>query len=90
MKDKLKYIIAGVLLFCISFVGGCYVGDIKTAEAQMKTRMQRVEHAGNNFTIYKDTVTGVHYIVHDYGNQNGKASAMSVLVDADGKPLVSK
>lgn len=90
MKDKLKYIVVAIVLFCISFVGGCYVGDVKTAEAQIKHRMQRVEYAGNDFTIYKDTVTGVHYIVHGYGNQYGRAAAMSILVDADGKPLVSK
>lgn len=49
-------------------------------------------------TIWKDKVTGVHYLFYreydeggnQYGNGIGIAAAMCVLVDAEGKPLVDK
>lgn len=86
---KLKYIAAGVLLFMVSFVGGCCGADAKTAEADEQDRMVEVGYSYSNtgwFEIYKDNETGVHYLVHERANGTG----VCVMVDADGKPLVDK
>lgn len=96
--EKLKYIAVLLLLFMVSFVGGCVGADAKTAEAYEPKRMVCVENAGGNMTIWKDRVTGVHYLLYreydeggnQYGNGIGIAAAMCVLVDAEGKPLVDK
>ena len=97
---KLKYIAAGALLFMVSFVGGCCGMDmhLQTADANEPKRMVCVENAGGNMTIWKDKVTGVHYLFYreydeggnQYGNGIGIAAAMCVLVDEEGKPLVDK
>lgn len=88
--EKLKYIIATVLLFMVSFVGGCCGADAKTAEAyEQERRMSQVESCGM-FHIYKDNRTGVHYLVYDKTPGRVSGAAMCVLVDAEGKPLVDK
>lgn len=89
MKDKLKYIIAMILLFCVSFVGGCVVADARTAEAIGKERMSYID-SDSNFSIYKDNKTGVHYLVYNQVQHKLSGAAMCVMVDADGKPLVDK
>ena len=93
MKDKLKYIIAMILLFCVSFVGGCVVADARTAEANTSTRIIRVSSDGN-MKVYKDKVTGVHYLLYrEFDTRYGSpyiAADMCVMVDAEGKPLVDK
>lgn len=86
---KLKYIAAALLLFMVSFVGGCVGADAKTAEADEQDRMVEVSSQAANygwFEIYKDNETGVHYLVHDRNNGTG----ICVMVDAEGKPLVDK
>ena len=86
---KLKYISAAVLLFMVSFVGGCCGADAKTAEADEQDRFVDVDFSDARtgwFEIYKDTETGVHYLVHERNNGTG----VCVMVDADGKPLVDK
>lgn len=98
MKKIIKYAVAAVVLFCISFVGGCVGMDIATAaEEERQLRMVCVEDAGNNMYIYQDTVTGVHYLLYTkvresitWGLYRVKTSesAMCVLVDKDGKPLL--
>lgn len=90
---KLKYIAAALLLFMVSFVGGCVGADAKTAEADEPGRMSFIESASANsgwFEIYKDDRTGVHYLLYQGGNGYGRGAAMCVLVDAEGKPLVDK
>ncbi len=50
MKKIIKYAVAAVVLFCISFVGGCVGMDIATAaEEERQPRMVCVEEAGNNW-----------------------------------------
>lgn len=93
MKNKLKYIAALLLLFMVSFVGGCVGADAKTAEADEPKRMVCISNDGN-MKIYKDKVTGVHYLLYrewddTYGNL-AIASDVCVMVDAEGKPLVDK
>lgn len=88
--EKLKYIMALALLFMVSFVGGCCGADAKTAEADEQDRFVIVEmDLGkwlNNVIIYKDTETGVLYLIEN----SGYSSAICVMVDAEGKPLVDK
>ena len=102
--DKLKYIAAALLLFMVSFVGGCVGADAKTAEAYeypntyKGDRIVKVESANTNMTIWKDNVTGVHYLVYEEENKSttnagrgvGLGAAICVMVDAEGKPLVDK
>lgn len=91
--SKLKYFAAAMLLFAVSFVGGCAGMDMhtKAAEADEPERMQCVE-SSLDFDIYRDNRTGVNYLLYDkaLGYGYGRGSAMCVLVDADGKPLVSE
>jgi hypothetical protein len=89
--DKLKYFAAAILLFSVSFVGGCAGMDMhnKAAEADTAKRMQLIEKS-SRFDIYRDNRTGVHYIVYTEKYGYGYGAAMCVLVDADGKPLVSE
>ncbi|MBQ5659314.1 MAG: hypothetical protein IIV02_07330 [Peptococcaceae bacterium] len=87
--EKLKYVVAGLLLFMVSFVGGCCGADAKTAEAYEQVRMSQVESCGM-FHIYKDNRTGVHYLVYDKTPGRVSGAAMCVMVDAEGKPLVDK
>lgn len=80
--EKLKYIVVAVLLFMVSFVGGCCGADAKTAEAYEPKRMSLVEDC-KGFYIYKDNVTGVHYL-------RSSSGGICIMVDAEGKPLVDK
>lgn len=91
--ERLKYIAVAVLLFIVSFVGGCVGADARTAEADVPARMSYIEGASANsgwFEIYKDNRTGVHYLLYQGGNGYGRGAAMCVLVDAEGKPLVDR
>lgn len=89
--SKLKYFAAALVLFAVSFVGGCAGMDMhtKAAEADEPERMQYVE-SSLDFDIYRDNRTGVNYLLYDKALGYGRGSAMCVLVDADGKPLVSE
>ena len=89
MVGKLKYITALLLVFMVSFVGGCVGADAKTAEAYEPERMEMVERSGS-FYIYKDNRTGVHYLMYDKTPGRVSGAAMCVLVDAEGKPLVDR
>lgn len=91
--NKLKYFAAALLLFAVSFVGGCAGMDMHTKAAEARTeetpeRMRCVERS-LDFYIYRDNKTGVNYLLYDKALGYGRGSAMCVLVDADGKPLVS-
>ena len=98
MKKIIKYAVAAAVLFCVSFVGGCVGMDIATAaEEERLPRMVLIEDAGNDMHIYRDTVTGVHYLLYTKVRENTtwghytvrtSESAMCVLVDKDGKPLL--
>ena len=87
---KLKYIAVLLLLFMVSFVGGCVGADAKTAEADEQDRFVIVERnlgpGLKNVKIHKDTETGVLYLIEN----SGYSSAICVMVDAEGKPLVDK
>ena len=82
---KLKYIAAGVLLFMVSFVGGCCGADAKTAEADEQDRFVTIEKQ-NSVWVIKDNKTGVCYLFCKAGYGGG----LTVMVDAEGKPLVDK
>ncbi|MBP3342293.1 MAG: hypothetical protein J6K99_07185 [Peptococcaceae bacterium] len=86
--SKLKYIAAILLLFMVSFVGGC--GNPKTAEADEAERFVVNKEGKIVFdvytTVFTDKVTGVQYL-HIDGHNSG---CVVVLVDAEGKPLVDK
>ena len=87
--NKLKYFAAAMLLFAVSFVGGCAGMDMhtKAAEADAPKRIERIEKIPYSyFGIYRDNRTGVNYLLYE----DGYGAAMCVLVDADGKPLVSE
>ena len=83
--ERLKYIVAAVLLFMVSFVGGCCGADARTAEAYEKDRFVVVERA-REYKIIKDSDTGVLYMQ----GLGLKMEGLTVMLDADGKPLVDK
>lgn len=81
---KIKYIVALILVFMVSFVGGCVGADAKTAEADEPKRMQITErNLAGGLNIIVDTYTGVHYLCVANGGT-------CLMVDAEGKPLVDK
>ena len=93
--EKLKYIVAAVLVFMVSFVGGCCGADAKTAEADeqgLRDRFVVIEEEELGLTdlyansILKDKETGVLYLLIEGYQRAG----ITVLVDAEGKPLVDK
>lgn len=74
-----------------------HTSKTEAAQPEQMNRFMCIENAGNEMHIYKDTVTGVHYVVYEktessrtYGGYHvdSKAVAMCVLVNADGKPLL--
>lgn len=89
MKKELKKSAVFVIIFCIAFVIGFNSLDAITVEAGERGRMSWIEGSGR-FDIYKDNRTGVHYLVYEEGSGYARGIGMCVLVDADGKPLVSK
>ena len=89
--ERLKYIVALVLVFMVSFVGGCCGADATTAEADEQDRFVFIEKVGtlphgSSGEIVKDKETGVLYLFFSGYNRAG----ITVLVDAEGKPLVNK
>lgn len=93
--EKLKYIVVAVLLFMVSFVGGCCGADATTAEADeqgLGDRFVVIEEEELGLTdtyahsILKDKETGVLYLLIEGYQRAG----ITVLVDAEGKPLVDK
>ena len=64
--------------------------DIHTskAEAGEENRIVFIEKGERAMKIYKDTVTGVHYLVYRDDFSYTGTGSICVMVDADGKPLV--
>lgn len=87
---KLKYIAALLLMFMVSFVGGCVGADAKTAEADEPDRFVVIERQcanyGANYDVFVDSKTGVNYLFV----KSGYGGGLTVLVDAEGKPLVDR
>lgn len=88
--NKLKLFAAVLLLFAVSFVGGCAGIDMhnKAAEADEPERMQQISKDKGEYGhiyIIEDKETGVQYMLWD---GNAYSTGMFVLVDAGGKPLV--
>ena len=87
--NKLKYFAAALLLFAVSFVGGCAGMDMhtKAVEADEMQILEKVYKTNSGMVlvydscILRDTRTGVNYLVNNEGG-------VCVMVDADGKPLV--
>jgi len=89
VKRTKKCIWIVLVAFFISFVGGCVGMDIYTNNAFADAnRMQLIEYAGQDLYIYKDTATGVHYLVYSKKMGYGASGGICVLVDVDGKPLI--
>jgi hypothetical protein len=51
--------------------------------------MQRVDDS-RYFDVYKDSRTGVRYLVYERSSGYGIGTSICVMVDAEGKPLVDK
>lgn len=88
--NKLKLFAAALLLFAVSFVGGCAGMDMhtKAAEADEPERMQQISKDKGEYGyiyIIEDKETEVQYMLWD---GNAYSTGMFVLVDAGGKPLV--
>lgn len=86
---------AAVALACT--LGGCIVAteEPETEEAgeastvqdeEEQPRFQNVYWQSNGYYIWVDTETGVQYLVYSNYNKGG----VTVLVDAEGKPLLAE
>lgn len=96
-KDLLLGLVVALLLSLSVFLilSGCSEEkrDNMIDESENHARFQILEKLGNNTdydVIYVDTYTGVEYFVHheDHGNY-GKDSWGSVLIGADGLPVLA-
>ena len=81
--NKLKYIVAALLLAVMLFCCGCTTTEYATAD-RFDTEMLAKSY-GVRLGILTDKETGVQYLYM----KNGNSAVIQVLVDAEGKPLVS-
>ena len=70
------------IIACIA-LSGCASTPPAVGYTENSERFQIAVHEGNNY-IYIDRHTGVMYFYHRSGNSGG----MSVMLDADGNPLI--
>lgn len=78
----LSALICTVMQLCRGEAGG-------VAKAAENTRFELVdsyEDVSGRLGVYVDTDTGVQYLV--YGRASGHGTGITVMVDADGNPLV--
>lgn len=88
--SMIKYIVIALVLFMVSFVGGCAGMDMhtKAVEASEIQILEQVYKTNSGMvvrydsSILRDTRTGVNYLLNNEGG-------VCVMVDADGNPLVS-
>lgn len=81
-------IIASVLLSVLILLTGC---GVSVAEADTLGRF-KIEHADttnlyDELTVISDSETGVMYLIYD--GSNGSPGGITVMVDENGKPLIS-
>lgn len=76
-----------MVMLIAGLLGGCVKAETATqAEPERKSRFDRVEYTGA-WEVVVDTETGVMYAVSRGGYNQG---TFTLLVDADGKPLIWK
>lgn len=80
--NKFKYIATVLLVFAVSFIGGCCGMDLYTsrAEAVAPKVMNRVSIDTGLYSIYEDTRTGVQYL--------STSSGVCMMRDEYGNPYV--
>lgn len=94
MTDAMKVFLATILLASVCFIGGIVLAanvmaEETTAEANEPAILEKVYETNNGVIkcydscIWRDTRTGVNYLVTDNGGT-------CVMVDAEGKPLVDR
>lgn len=92
IKVLLSVFIAMMVLFCgCSEVELDYSAFEKGGVVESVTRFKKVESwmdDGTSFTVYYDPETRVMYIYTLFVGYNRAGSALTVMVDADGKPLL--
>ena len=82
----MKKLYAALAIVCV-IATGCGVYQANAESNQQKERFSLVSYEKvlyDNFIIISDNKTGVMYLVYDGDRQGG----ITVLVDADGKPLI--
>ena len=79
--NKLLCLLVCIVTFIV--ISGCASTPPAVGYTENSERFQIAVSEGNN-AIYIDRYTGVMYFFHRSGNSGG----MSVMLDADGKPLV--
>ena len=80
MRRKTIIAALAVVLACLIAVG---------CTESVAVEDERFKIKGNGFTdisIITDTITGVQYLYYDHGHAGG----LTILVDADGKPLIQE
>ena len=83
---KILAIILSIMIYCFTFVGcGRNNKVIKTTELDSRFKIIKDTNDGFGYCdIIVDTETGVMYLFRGAGYRGG----LTVMVDADGKPLI--
>jgi hypothetical protein len=85
-----KYIVAALVLFAVFFVVGCRntetEEDYNSFNRFVVVKGFQTSIRPGQFSLIKDTETGVLYLMYTAGHRQ----SMTVLLDADGKPLTDK
>lgn len=82
--EKLKYIVALLLVFMAFLCCGCTSKEYAAADRFDTEPL--AEAYDTRFAILTDKESGVQYLYM----KNGSSAVIQVLVDAEGKPLVEK
>lgn len=77
---KRKTLIAALAILACLIAVGC-----NESVATEEKRFKATHYRSSDITIFTDTVTGVQYL--HYNNMYG---GLTILVDADGKPLIQE
>ena len=87
----MKRILLGVsILLSVGLLAGCSdLPQENTAKSNIRFVAANEEYAGG-FGIVIDKETGVNYIFYDYGIFDQRCTAMTPLLDKDGKVIINK
>lgn len=92
MTKPLTAFVAVVALVATCGLSGCGGNELKYEEGGKNDKRFVVSSSATGFTanVVVDSKTGVEYLVVIGDGSYGRGSSVTVIVDADGKPLIDR